>query len=131
VDNIPLGADSHRILTDEVAKRDVALIVIGRQRVSITDGQGKRRLDNPSDFVRIEVEAALSREISVAPVLAQNAAMPREQELPPSLAKLAYRNGMSVRSNDPFFDGEMGLLIHKLDALFVPVSASVQPDLPR
>jgi formylglycine-generating enzyme required for sulfatase activity len=97
------------------------LVVIGHQWVSITDAQGQRRLDNPSDFVRIEVEAALARTIPVIPVLVQNAPMPQERELPTSLAPLAYRNGMPVRSNDPFFHGDMDLLIHKLDALFAPV----------
>jgi formylglycine-generating enzyme required for sulfatase activity len=127
VDNIPLGADFRRILSDAVAQCDVMLVIIGRQWVSITDAQGQRRLDNPSDFVRIEVEAALARNIPVIPVLVQNAMMPQERELPISLAPLAYRNGMPVRSNDPFFHGDMDLLIHKLDALFAPASATAQP----
>ncbi len=124
VDNIPLGVDFRRVLTDEVAKCDVMLVIIGRQWVSVVDEHGKRRLENPSDFVRIEVEAALSRDIPVIPVLVQNAAMPQERDLSTSLAPLAYRNGIGVRG-DPYFHGDMDLLIRRLDALFAP--APVQP----
>jgi formylglycine-generating enzyme required for sulfatase activity len=126
-DNIPPGADFRRILSDAVAQCDVMLVVIGHQWVSITDERGKRRLENPSDFVRIEVEAALARNVPVIPVLVQNAAMPQERELPSSLTPLAYRNGILVRSNNPFFHGDMELLIHKLDALFAPAPPPPAP----
>jgi hypothetical protein len=127
VDSIPLGADFRRILSEAVAKCDVMLVVIGRQWVRFTDERGQRRLDNPADFVRIEVEAALACSIPVIPVLVQNAGTPQERDLPTSLAPLAYRNGMPVRSNDPFFHGDMDLLIRKLDAQFAPVR---RPDPP-
>ncbi len=130
VDNIPLGADFRRILSDEVAKCDVMLVVIGRQWVNIADEHGQRRLDNPNDFVRIEVEAALARNIPVIPVLVQNTVMLQERELPTSLAPLTYRNGMPVRSNDPFFHGDMDLLIHKLDVLFAPAPAQPAASAP-
>jgi hypothetical protein len=57
--------------------------------VNISDAHGQRRLENPSHFVRIEVEAALARNIPVIPVLVQNAAMPQLRDLPASLAPLA------------------------------------------
>ncbi|HEY7093355.1 MAG TPA: formylglycine-generating enzyme family protein [Ktedonobacterales bacterium] len=126
MDNIPLGVDFRRVLNDEVTKCDVMLVAIGRQWVSIADERGQRRLDNPSDFVRIEVEAALARNIPVIPVLVQNAAMPRERDLPASLAPLAYRNGTAVRG-DPYFHGDMDLLIRRLDALFAPASPQPAP----
>ena len=100
---IPIGADFRQVLTDEVAKCDVMLVVIGRQWITIMDQHGKHRLENPSDFVRIEVEAALARNIPVIPIIVQSAVMPHERELPASLAKLAYSNGIAVRSSDPFF----------------------------
>ena len=52
---------------------------------------GSRRLDDPADFVRMEVEAALSRDIPVVPVLVQGATLPRKEDLPPSLAPLTTR----------------------------------------
>jgi hypothetical protein len=129
VDNIPLGMDFRRVLTDEVAKCDLMLVVIGRQWLGVTDEHGQRRLDNPSDFVRIEVEAALARDIPVIPVLVQNAPMPQERSLPSSLAPLAYRNGISERG-DPYFHQEMDLLIRRLDALFPQLMSSITLVLP-
>jgi formylglycine-generating enzyme required for sulfatase activity len=117
VDTIPLGVDFRQVLTTEVAKCDVMLVVIGRQWVSVIDERGKRRLDNPSDFVRIEVEAALARNIPVIPVLMQNVPMPQERNLPASLAPLAFRNSIAIRS-DPYFHQDMDLLIRRLDSLF-------------
>lgn len=95
VDAIPFGVDFRRVLTDEVDKCDVVLVVIGRQWVTNTDDHGHRRIDNPGDFVRIEVEAALARGIPVIPVLVQDAMMPQERDLPSSLASLVHRNGVS------------------------------------
>src|SRR5262245_1594715 len=68
VDAIPLGMDFRQILNAEIAKCDVVLVMIGRRWASVTEQSGRRRLDNPSDFVRIEVEAALARGIPVIPV---------------------------------------------------------------
>jgi uncharacterized protein len=99
VDAIPLGVDFRRVLTDEVAKCDVMLVVIGRWWVGIADARGHRRLGDPNDFVRIEVEAALARNIPAIPILVQNAPMPQAQDLPSSLAPLAYRNSIAVRGD--------------------------------
>jgi len=124
VDTIPLGVDFRRVLTDEVAECDVMLVVIGRQWLSVTDAHEQRRLENPSDFVRIEVEVALARDIPVIPVLVQNALMPQERDLPSSLALLAYRNGVSMRGR-MHFHSDMDLLIRRLDT-FLP-SPSLLP----
>lgn len=117
VDAIPLGADFRRVLAEEVAKCDVMLVIIGRQWVSITDDHGQRRLDNPADFVRIEVEAALERGIPVIPLQVQNAPIPHVGDLPPTLAELPYRNGITVHG-DPHFHRDMDLLIGRLDTIF-------------
>src|SRR5262249_48340178 len=92
------------------------LAVIGRQWLTVTDAAGKRRLDDPADFVRIEIEAALQRDIPSIPVLVQHAAMPGPRQLPSSLQSLAYRNGIAVRS-DPDFHRDVDRLIQHLDSL--------------
>jgi hypothetical protein len=61
------------------------------------DKDGRRRLDSPEDFVRLEIAAALRRDIAVIPVLVQGAAMPSKQELPPDLQALAWRNAAELR----------------------------------
>jgi hypothetical protein len=104
VDSIPLGVDFRRHLSDSVGQCRVFLAVISRGWVQQSDGV--RRLDQPNDFVRIEMEAALQRNIPVIPVLVQGAALPEEKELPPSLRDLAYRNATVVRA-DPDFHADI------------------------
>ncbi len=84
------------VITAAVGSCDVLLALIGTQWLTVTDEQGQRRLDNPDDFVRLEVEAALARNIRVIPVLVEGARMPRADQLPASLAKLARRNALEL-----------------------------------
>ena len=114
--NIPAGSDFRTVLNEEVGNTDICLVMIGPQWLNITDSQGKRRLDDPNDFVRIEVEEALKNpKTRVIPVLVDNAVMPLAEELPASLAELAYRNAVKVRT-DPDFPHDMQSLIRQLKA---------------
>ena len=97
VDVIPLGMDFHRILNEAVAKCDVLLAVIGDHWLDAKDEAGQRRLDNCDDFVRIEIESALSRSIPVIPVLVGRASVPQPSDLPPALRELAKRQATEVR----------------------------------
>ena len=96
VDNIPPGFDFVEVLSNRVGGCDALVAVIGKGWLSSADIDSHRRLDDPNDFVRIEIEAALERNIRVIPVLVDGAAMPRPQDLPNSLQKLARRHGMEV-----------------------------------
>ena len=112
--NIPAGSDFRSVINEAVGRTDVCLVMIGPQWISISDSQGKRRLDDPNDFVRIEVESALRNpKTRVIPVLVDNAAMPLAEELPASLADLAYRNAVKVRT-DPDFPHDMERLTRQL-----------------
>jgi hypothetical protein len=110
VDSIPLGLDFREILTERVAGCDVFLAVIGDEWLSIAGQSGTRRLDDPGDYVRIEVEGALSRKIPVIPVLVGNASVPNAEELPESLRELSFRQQLLVRP-DPDFHNDMNRLI--------------------
>jgi len=111
VDAIPPGANYPVMLNEAVARCDVLLVVIGQHWLDAREGDGQRRLDNAADFVRIEVEAGLSREsILVIPVLVEEGGMPPAAELPEAIRPLYYRNAASVR-NDPDFNRDMGRLI--------------------
>src|SRR5271163_2734438 len=96
VDNIDLGVDWFNVLTERVGACDALVAVIGRNWVSSADKDGLRRIDDPDDFVRIEIEAALHRNVRVIPVLVDGAAMPKAGELPESLKGLARRQGTEV-----------------------------------
>jgi hypothetical protein len=63
--------------------------------------------------VRIEIEAALNRNILIIPLLVRGASMPAEKKLPPSLQKLIYRNGIPIRP-DPDFHRDMDRLIEAI-----------------
>jgi hypothetical protein len=111
VDAIPPGVDFRTYIDDALSKASVVVVIIGQQWVLTTDDYGKRRLNNPDDFVRIEVETALKREnVLVIPVLVNDARMPPPEMLPPSLKELAYRNSLEVR-NDPDFNHDVSHLI--------------------
>ena len=98
VDNIPLGVDFAVHLESKVAQCDVLLALIGTDWLGVRDAKtGARRLDDPQDFVRVEIASALKRGVAVVPVLLDGAAFPAEQDLPDDLKPLARRNGVEVR----------------------------------
>ena len=78
VDSIEPGDDFVEVITSAVASCDVLLALIGRRWLTVTGEDGRRRLDDPGDFVRLEIEAALTRNVRVIPVLVEAAQMPRE-----------------------------------------------------
>lgn len=80
------------------------------------DGQGRRRLDSNNDYVCIEIEMALKREIPVIPLLVSRATMPREEQLPNSLQPLVYRQAIEIR-RDPDFHIDMDRLIRAVDGM--------------
>lgn len=110
VDAIPFGVNFKEYLEDMVAQCALQLVIIGPRWITITGEDKRRRLDDPTDFVRIEVESALKRDIPVIPLLVMGAMMPTADELPPSLAELAYRNGTPIR-RDPDFHRDMDRVI--------------------
>src|SRR6266498_3676899 len=91
VDTIEPGVDFAEEISRAVATCKVLLAVIGPNWLTEADERGRRRLDDPDDFVRLEIEAALARDVRVIPVLVEGATMPRADELPPTLAALELR----------------------------------------
>jgi hypothetical protein len=75
------------------------LVLIGRDWAEVKDEEGRPRLHNPGDFVRLEIEAALKRDIVVTPILVQGAHMPAPEQLPAEIRDLVYRNGFELSHN--------------------------------
>jgi hypothetical protein len=96
VDSIEPGEDFVERITAAVSSCDVLLALIGEQWLTITDENGQRRLDNPRDYVRVEIETALTRKIRVIPILVDDAQMPDANQLPPALAPLVRRNAVEI-----------------------------------
>ena len=95
VDHIEPGVDFVKAIGDAVGSCSVLLAVIGKDWLSYTDGE-TRRLDNPQDFVRLEITAALNRNILVIPVLVHGATIPRAQDLPADMTGLVRRQAQEL-----------------------------------
>lgn len=106
VDNIPVGRDFEEYLKSQVAACDAMLAIIGPNWLAAKDDTGERRLDNPDDFIVIEIGTALTRNIPVVPVLVDGARMPKASELPDSLKLLARRQAIQVRHTNFRSDAE-------------------------
>jgi hypothetical protein len=113
VDSIPPGVDFRTYLQDMIGACDLVVAVIGSRWLS-AGGDTARRLDDANDFVRMELETALQRQIPVVPVLVGGARMPSAGELPSTLAALVYRQGQTVRG-DPDFHRDVDRLIQGLE----------------
>jgi hypothetical protein len=88
---------------------------MGRGWLHATDSDGHRRIDDPDDFVRREIESALSQGVVVVPATVQGAELPRAEELPPSIAPLTRRQGFQL--SDTGWRDDVGRLIRRLEAV--------------
>jgi len=99
VDSIALGRDFRSALQRTLESCDLMLVLIGRDWAEVKDEEGRTRLENPGDFVRLEIEAALERDIVVTPILVQGAHMPAPEQLPEEIRDLAYRHSFELSHN--------------------------------
>ena len=128
-DNIPAGADFVKFIRTELESCSVLLAIIGREWLTIQDPRLKRpRLQNPDDFLRVEVGTALRNERTrVIPVLVERSSMPAPEDLPPDLVDLAYRN--AVELSDARWDADVRRLIEAIEhaSAASPPTAETQP----
>ena len=99
VDSISLGRDFRAVLQEILISCDLMLVLIGKDWADMKDEKGRARLEDPHDFVRLEIAAALKRDIVVTPVLVQGAHMPTPEQLPSEISDLVYRNGFELSHN--------------------------------
>jgi formylglycine-generating enzyme required for sulfatase activity len=120
VDAIPFGLDFREHIRSAVDQCGVLLAVIGPNWTGETSAP--RRIDDPRDFVRIEIEVALERKLPVVPILIDRTRMPGEADLPPSLASLAYRNAIDIDQGRDFH--------HHVDRLIKGIERLLQQQSP-
>lgn len=120
VDNLQPGDDFVEKITSAVGSCDVLLAVIGPDWVSAADEHGNPRLQDHGDFVRVEIEAALTRNVRVIPVLVEGARMPRSDELPATLAPLSRRHAHELTSGR--FNRDTDILIAALRRALPPAA---------
>jgi osmoprotectant transport system substrate-binding protein len=122
VDDIPAGVNFGAYIQESLQQCAVALVIIGGQWLGALAANGGRRLDDPNDWVRVEIETALSLELTVIPLLIEGASMPTAADLPTSLQQLAQINGLQVR-NDPDFARDMDRVIAAVERAFASHSS--------
>jgi hypothetical protein len=127
VDDIPYGVNFKSHLDRVVAECGIMLVMIGPEWLRLVDTQGRRRLDDPTDFVRVEVEAGLKRGITVIPVLLKGAEMPAANQLPTAIAELSFLNAAIVEWGADLRAHRERLfrVIHRLRA--TPTASSTSP----
>lgn len=90
------GRDFRKAIDHSVATCTVLLAMMGHDWLDTADAAGRRRLEDSTDFVRIELASALRRDIPVIPVLVRGAKMPTAEQLPDDLKELAFRNALEL-----------------------------------
>lgn len=129
VDDIPVGIDFSRHLREVLSQCRVCIILIGPRWIDTLDGSGRRRLDDPQDWVRKEIEIAFELDLQVIPVLINGSSMPDAESLPASIQKLVTLNAAQVRG-DPDFHNDMDSLVCALRQGAL-AGVVVVPPLPR
>jgi hypothetical protein len=122
------GRDFRRAIDQHVSSCGVLLALMGKHWLTAQDESGARRLNDPMDFVRLEIASALKRDIPVIPVLVHGAGMPRVEELPEDLKDLAFRN--AVELTHARWDSDVQLLVKALRPHVQVTQAPPVPFLP-
>lgn len=94
VDSVAPGEDFVKKIRDTIDASEVFLVVIGPGWLNARTADGRRRIDLPGDFVRIELSAALTRGVKIIPVLVDGAQMPRQEDLPEDVAQMVRHNAV-------------------------------------
>jgi len=129
VEGIEPGLDFVDAIEEAVSSCRVLIAVIGDEWTNAADAAGRRRLDDPNDFIRLETGAALKRGIRVVPVLVGGAVMPLAADLPEELKALTRRQAIEI--NHKQWEASTGELIRTLESILktppVATAAGNQP----
>ena len=129
VDSISLGADFAEVLDQRLRTCSVLVAIIGRNWENSTGQAGTARLNDPSDFVRIEIESALKLNLPIIPVLVDGAQMPRPDKLPESLRPFSRRNAIDI--GHVHFDANSAILVEALSNILHQNPATSEERRPK
>lgn len=132
IDQIEPGEVFDQVINDKLAAVQVAVVLIGERWLDIADASGQRRLDNPDDWVRLEITALLERNIRVIPVLVGAATMPKSTQLPECMIPLTRRHALEIASH-PRFHTDADKLIKALEKIVdaLPLGPPQIPEKPE
>lgn len=117
LDSIPAGSDYRRYLQDSLMQCEVLIAVIGEHWLNARTEDGTSRLNEESDWVRIEIETALEMDKPVIPLLVARAKMPSVADLPESIRDLAFRQSAELRVGQSY-QLHVTALTRRLEELF-------------
>jgi len=112
IEGIEPGVDFSQALDRALAACVVMLVLIGPRWLALQDNQGRRRIDVPGDWIRVEIATALKRDTRVIPVLLEGAELPAEEELPEDLRPLVRRQAFEL--TDGRWRGDLQRLVDAL-----------------
>jgi cell division septation protein DedD len=95
LDSLEPGVDYAKVIQATIARCDALLAVIGPGWLHAGD-EAERRLDDPDDWVRLEIASALQREMRVVPVLVRGATLPAAEDLPHAIRDLVRRHAVAL-----------------------------------
>ena len=96
MDSIEPGTDFAQEIETALSLSAVLIALIGTRWLTAVDEQGRPRLDDPGDCVRFEIQTALEQHTRVIPVSVDGAVMPRQEQLPEGLRKLARLSALDM-----------------------------------
>lgn len=133
IDTIEPGLEFVEVIQNSVASCNVLIALIGPRWLDSMDDTGHRRLENPEDYVRLEITTALERNIRVIPTLLQGAVMPRSTDLPDGLKPLARRNALRIDETRFEYDVTqlIGVLEKDLRSTTAAVASEQRPNPPN
>jgi len=123
VNSIPLGHNFMDEIRAEISTARLMLVLIGPTWLNLADETGQRKIDDPADPVRIELQWALDHRVPIIPVLFDGATMPAPAGMPESLRAFASAQALQIRP-DPGFDSDMEALIAGCRSYLAPLAAS-------
>ena len=132
MDSIEAGMDFAEVIREAIDSCAVLVALIGGQWATLLDEEGRRRVDNPDDYVRFEIQTALERRVRVIPVLVDNAIPLREEQLPAELHRPARLQALELSLTRYEYDASRLLnLIQQVLAAPPSTLTLAPPDVPR
>ena len=128
VDAIEPGLPFDEVIHQAIGRCEILLAMIGKRWLEQQAGVGPR-INDPKDFVRIEIAAALSRNIRVIPVLLDGAIMPTEEALPEPLRAFTRRNAIEVSNSR--FNSDVDRLVEAVSKVLGEADAPPNQQVPR
>jgi hypothetical protein len=119
------GVDFAATIQAAVGSCGVLVALIGEEWLTVVDAQGNRRIDDPADVHRMELQAALDRGVRLIPALVQDAEMPTPSELPDALRPLVGRQAFEL--SDGRWDYDVGRLVTVVERVLADIADEGRP----